>query len=56
MHSAGWTATGSPAECIAHLQVYKDLGFDEVTLRVTGWDQFGQLERVMREVLPALLD
>ena len=52
----GWTATGSPDQCIKHLQVYKDLGFDEVTLRVTGWDQFGQLERVMREVLPALLD
>jgi alkanesulfonate monooxygenase SsuD/methylene tetrahydromethanopterin reductase-like flavin-dependent oxidoreductase (luciferase family) len=52
----GWTATGSPAECIAHLQPYKELGFDEVTLRITSWDQFGQLERVMREVLPALLD
>jgi len=27
-----------------------------VTLRMTGWDQFGQLERVMREVLPCLMD
>jgi alkanesulfonate monooxygenase SsuD/methylene tetrahydromethanopterin reductase-like flavin-dependent oxidoreductase (luciferase family) len=53
---AGWTATGSPAECVEHLKVYKDMGFDEVTLRVTSWDQFGQLERVMREVLPRLLD
>jgi alkanesulfonate monooxygenase SsuD/methylene tetrahydromethanopterin reductase-like flavin-dependent oxidoreductase (luciferase family) len=51
----GWTATGSPAECIKHLQVYKEMGFDEVTLRMTGWDQFGQLERVMLEVLPALV-
>ena len=53
---AGWTATGSPAECIEHLRVYKKLGFDEVTLRVTGWDQFGQLERVMKEVLPYVND
>jgi alkanesulfonate monooxygenase SsuD/methylene tetrahydromethanopterin reductase-like flavin-dependent oxidoreductase (luciferase family) len=53
---AGWTASGSPDECVEHLQMYKQLGFDEVTLRMTGWDQFGQLERVMREVLPRLLD
>jgi alkanesulfonate monooxygenase SsuD/methylene tetrahydromethanopterin reductase-like flavin-dependent oxidoreductase (luciferase family) len=53
---AGWTATGSPDECVEHLRVYKELGFDEVTLRMTGWDQFGQLERVTREVLPRLID
>jgi alkanesulfonate monooxygenase SsuD/methylene tetrahydromethanopterin reductase-like flavin-dependent oxidoreductase (luciferase family) len=53
---AGWTATGSPDECVEHLRVYRDLGFDEVTLRMTGWDQFGQLERVTREVLPRLMD
>jgi alkanesulfonate monooxygenase SsuD/methylene tetrahydromethanopterin reductase-like flavin-dependent oxidoreductase (luciferase family) len=47
-----WTAAGSPDECIRHLRVYRELGFDEVTLRMTGWDQLGQLERVMREVLP----
>jgi len=52
----GWTATGSPSECVEHLRVYKEMGFDEVTLRMTGWDQFGQLERVMREVLPSLMD
>jgi alkanesulfonate monooxygenase SsuD/methylene tetrahydromethanopterin reductase-like flavin-dependent oxidoreductase (luciferase family) len=53
---AGWTATGSPDQCVEHLRVYKELGFDEVTLRMTGWDQFGQLERVTREVLPQLQD
>jgi alkanesulfonate monooxygenase SsuD/methylene tetrahydromethanopterin reductase-like flavin-dependent oxidoreductase (luciferase family) len=52
----GWTATGSPEQCIEHLRVYKELGFDEVTLRMTAWDQFGQLERVVRDVLPALSD
>src|SRR6266852_3099167 len=47
-----WTAAGSPDECVEHLRVYKELGFDEVTLRIAGWDQFGQLKRVMEEVLP----
>jgi alkanesulfonate monooxygenase SsuD/methylene tetrahydromethanopterin reductase-like flavin-dependent oxidoreductase (luciferase family) len=51
----GWTAAGSPDECVEHLLRYKELGFSEVTLRITGWDQFGQLERVMREVLPRVL-
>jgi|ERR1051326_5257599 alkanesulfonate monooxygenase SsuD/methylene tetrahydromethanopterin reductase-like flavin-dependent oxidoreductase (luciferase family) len=51
-----WTATGSPQECIDHLRVYRDLGFHEVTLRMTGWDQFGQLQRVMQEVLPFVND
>ena len=53
---AGWTAAGSPDECVRHLLAYKELGFSEVTLRITGWDQFGQLERVMQEVLPRVLD
>jgi alkanesulfonate monooxygenase SsuD/methylene tetrahydromethanopterin reductase-like flavin-dependent oxidoreductase (luciferase family) len=51
-----WTAAGSPDECVRHLLDYKEMGFSEVTLRITGWDQFGQLERVMNEVLPRVLD
>ena len=47
-----WAATGSPEQCIEHLRAYKEMGIDEVTLRVTAWDQFGQLERVIEEVLP----
>jgi alkanesulfonate monooxygenase SsuD/methylene tetrahydromethanopterin reductase-like flavin-dependent oxidoreductase (luciferase family) len=47
-----WTAAGSPDECVQHLRRYQALGFDEVTLRVAGWDQLGQLRRVMTEVLP----
>jgi alkanesulfonate monooxygenase SsuD/methylene tetrahydromethanopterin reductase-like flavin-dependent oxidoreductase (luciferase family) len=53
---AGWTAAGSPDECVEKLRAYKEIGFDEVTLRCTGWDQFGQLARVMKEVLPRVLD
>ncbi len=50
---AQWTATGSPAACIEHLRVYERMGFSEVTLRCTSWDQMGQLQRVIDEVLPA---
>ncbi len=50
-----WTAAGSVAECVDHLRVFERLGFHEVTLRITAWDQLGQLERVMGELLPRLL-
>jgi len=51
---ASWTAAGSPEQCAEHLRVFKEMGFSEVTLRVAGWDQFGQLERLIGEVLPLL--
>lgn len=51
-HIAGWTAAGSPEQCIEHLRRYKALGFTEVTLRPASWDQRGQLARLMRDVLP----
>lgn len=47
-----WVATGSPEQCVEHLKVYERLGFDEVTVRITAWDQMGQLRRVINEVLP----
>jgi len=47
-----WVATGSPKQCIEHLRVYEEMGIDEVALRITGWDQQGQLRRVIEEVLP----
>jgi alkanesulfonate monooxygenase SsuD/methylene tetrahydromethanopterin reductase-like flavin-dependent oxidoreductase (luciferase family) len=52
---AGWVATGSPDQCVEHLRRYQEIGFSEVTLRCTGWDQMGQLKRVIEEVLPRLL-
>lgn len=48
----GWTAAGSPAQCVEHLRVYERLGFDEVTVRITSWNQMAQLQRVIAEVLP----
>jgi alkanesulfonate monooxygenase SsuD/methylene tetrahydromethanopterin reductase-like flavin-dependent oxidoreductase (luciferase family) len=47
-----WTAAGSPAECIEHLNVYARMGVHTIGLRCTGWDQMGQLRRVIEEVLP----
>ena len=49
-----WCALGSPEECVEHLLAYKKLGFSEVTLRLTSWDQEAQFERLVDEVLPAL--
>jgi alkanesulfonate monooxygenase SsuD/methylene tetrahydromethanopterin reductase-like flavin-dependent oxidoreductase (luciferase family) len=48
-----WTAAGPAEACIAHLDRFRQMGIDEVTVRITSWDQFGQLKRVMDEVLPA---
>jgi alkanesulfonate monooxygenase SsuD/methylene tetrahydromethanopterin reductase-like flavin-dependent oxidoreductase (luciferase family) len=49
---AQWTATGSPEQIVEHLKVYEALGFDEVTVRITSWNQQEQLTRVINEVLP----
>ncbi len=47
-----WTAAGTPAECVEHLrQVGRD-GAKSIALRITGWDQKGQFERMVSEVLP----
>lgn len=48
-----WTAAGSVDECICHLKEYEEMGIDEVTLRISGWDQMGQLDRFINEVAPA---
>jgi alkanesulfonate monooxygenase SsuD/methylene tetrahydromethanopterin reductase-like flavin-dependent oxidoreductase (luciferase family) len=53
---AGWTATGSVDQIVEHLLVYKELGFDEATLRITSWNQFDQLKRVIEEVIPRVVD
>jgi alkanesulfonate monooxygenase SsuD/methylene tetrahydromethanopterin reductase-like flavin-dependent oxidoreductase (luciferase family) len=49
---AGWVALGSVEEVVAKLKGYEALGFDEVTLRITSWDQRPQLARLIAEVLP----
>lgn len=49
-----WCATGSVEQCVEHLRVFQEMGIDEVTLRITSWDQMGQLERLVDEVIPEL--
>lgn len=49
-----WVAAGSPDQIAEHLRPYKEMGIDEVALRITAWDQQGQLQRVINEVLPRI--
>jgi alkanesulfonate monooxygenase SsuD/methylene tetrahydromethanopterin reductase-like flavin-dependent oxidoreductase (luciferase family) len=51
-HLLSWVATGSVEQIVEHLKVYERLGFDEVALRITSWDQRGQLKRLIEEVAP----
>jgi alkanesulfonate monooxygenase SsuD/methylene tetrahydromethanopterin reductase-like flavin-dependent oxidoreductase (luciferase family) len=50
----GWTVAGSPAQCVAQLREYAAAGLGHVALRLTSWDQRGQLKRFLGEVAPAL--
>ncbi|MGH7931699.1 MAG: LLM class flavin-dependent oxidoreductase [Candidatus Binataceae bacterium] len=47
-----WTAAGPPARCIEDLRALKRDGAKAITLRITSWDQKGQFERLVNEVLP----
>ena len=47
-----WLAYGSPEQCVARLRQYVDVGVKMITMRLTSWDQMGQIKRVMEEVLP----
>lgn len=48
-----WVAYGPPQEVIGKLREFADAGAREITIRITSWDQRGQLDRLVREVLPA---
>ncbi len=50
-----WVALGSPQECIDHLRAFIEAGATTITLRLTGYDQQHQFERVTNEVLAPLL-
>ncbi|MGO9602707.1 MAG: LLM class flavin-dependent oxidoreductase [Candidatus Binataceae bacterium] len=47
-----WTAAGTPAQCAADLRALVDAGAKQITLRITSWDQQGQFQRLVNEVLP----
>ena len=48
----GWTAAGTPAECVEDLNRLVRAGAKAITLRVTGWNQREQFDRIVAEVLP----
>lgn len=50
----GWTVAGSPRQCVEQLRAYLDAGLGHIALRLTSWDQKGQLRRFLEEVAPAL--
>ncbi len=47
-----WSALGSPEQCIENLRSFRGTGITRITIRLCSWDQLGQLDRVVREVLP----
>jgi alkanesulfonate monooxygenase SsuD/methylene tetrahydromethanopterin reductase-like flavin-dependent oxidoreductase (luciferase family) len=49
----GWTVAGSPKQCVEKLKDYFNAGLKHITLRLTSWDQQGQLKRFLTEVAPA---
>jgi alkanesulfonate monooxygenase SsuD/methylene tetrahydromethanopterin reductase-like flavin-dependent oxidoreductase (luciferase family) len=51
-----WTAAGPPAGCAAQLRKLHRDGAKAITLRITSWDQRGQFERLLNEVLPLLFE
>ncbi|MBI4528347.1 MAG: LLM class flavin-dependent oxidoreductase [Deltaproteobacteria bacterium] len=48
-----WTVAGNPNQCVDELKAYFDSGLQHITLRLTSWDQQGQLQRFLNEVAPA---
>ena len=51
-----WSALGSPEECIENLRRFRGSGVQRITIRLCSWDQIGQLETVVRDVLPYVND
>ena len=49
----GWTVAGPPKQCIEELRAYFRAGLGHMALRLTSWDQRGQLRRFLEEVAPA---
>ena len=48
----GWTAAGTPKQCAEDLRAIARGGAKAITLRITSWDQAGQFQRLVHEVLP----
>ena len=51
----GWTVAGPPKSCIEQFKRYFDAGLGHMAIRLSSWNQRGQLERFLNEVAPALV-
>jgi alkanesulfonate monooxygenase SsuD/methylene tetrahydromethanopterin reductase-like flavin-dependent oxidoreductase (luciferase family) len=51
-----FTAAGTPAQCAASLRELTSAGAKSIALRITSWDQRGQFDRLVNEVLPLVSD
>jgi alkanesulfonate monooxygenase SsuD/methylene tetrahydromethanopterin reductase-like flavin-dependent oxidoreductase (luciferase family) len=51
----GFTTAGTPEACIEELKAYFSAGIEHITLRMTSWDQAGQLKLFLDTVAPAFL-
>ncbi|MBI2987695.1 MAG: LLM class flavin-dependent oxidoreductase [Deltaproteobacteria bacterium] len=49
----GFTTVGNSKQCIQELKDYFNAGIEHITLRLTSWDQRGQLSRFVNEIVPA---
>src|SRR5438128_4829948 len=49
-----WTITGNPKSCAEQLRAYSAAGLGHMALRLSSWDQRGQLTRFLNEVMPAV--
>ena len=49
----GFTTAGTPQQCVEELKAYFAAGIEHITLRMTSWDQTGQLKQFLEEVAPA---
>lgn len=48
----GFVALGSPEQAVEHLKRLEQIGFDEVELRITSWNQREQMAQLIEEVAP----
>lgn len=49
-----WIAYGDPHACAEHINRFIEAGVELFTLRLTSWDQRGQLRRVVDELMPLI--
>ena len=49
-----WTAAGSIDDCVGHIVGWLEAGATRIALRITSWDQTGQFDRLVGELIPAV--